>query len=232
MARDDSDEQINLMSTRVADLLGKAPVVAAPMKPFERRRENARPRGILHPRDRRRQTCGYRHRQGFTQSRHRGRCRYGQSRIIGHDAGPLRLDADNTALDALLAMTREKIRHLPILSGSRVAGSSPIPIFCIGKRPPRLFGPPNLQWFDQSGTRGMRRQYSGDAFEFDRCRRDADNVGRIVTSISDAATARLLQLGEENSAAGTLPVDGGRSRRVGANRSIGPGQLRDHRQRL
>jgi len=199
LARDDSDEQINLMSTRVADLLGKAPVVAAPHETIRSAAEKMRGQGVSSILV----TEGGKLAGIVTDKDLRNRVIVAGvdttnpvSSVMTPD--PFALDVDNTALDALLAMTREKIRHLPILSGSRVAGV--------------VTNTDLLHRQTTSAVYLVRQIYNGSTSrELAECVANipemllnlidagatADNVGRIVTSISDAATARLLQLGEE-----------------------------------
>lgn len=197
--RSSSDELVNLMSIQISELLGKEALTVEPTATIRQAAEKMRGQGvssILITRDG--QLCGI-----VTDKDLR-------NRVIaaGVDTGltidqimtpdPISLDAENLAFDALLTMTRRNIRHLPILRGDKVAGvitntnlvnkQTTSAVYLVG------------EIYKKTTFEGLAECVSNIPkvlLNLIDSGATADNVGHIITSISDAATCRLLHLAEE-----------------------------------
>ncbi len=118
---------------------------------------------------------------------------------------PLTLSPHTPVFEALMLMTRHNIHHLPILSGGDIHGVvtatslteqySTSPVFLAGQIY-QLNSVSDLQAVTSKVLQLVRTLVESDA--------SAYSVGHIVTSITDALTIRLLQLGEQK--LGPAPV--------------------------
>lgn len=124
---------------------------------------------------------------------------------LGLDAGrpladiatpsPLTVSAGSAAFEALLLMTQHNIHHLPVMDGDRVVGlltandlarrQATSPVHLVGEvaRQTTVHGLASIT----ARVGQLQRQLAAAATS-------ADSTGRIVTSITDAVTRRLLQL--------------------------------------
>jgi len=110
---------------------------------------------------------------------------------------PLTIDIERPAFDALLLMARHNIHHVPVLDGQRVAGmitgsdlteqQSNSAIYLAGA----IYRQNSLEALVQTSSRIRQLQQSLAAAEA-----SAYSTGHIVSAITDALSARLLQLGE------------------------------------
>lgn len=121
-------------------------------------------------------------------------------------AAPVALDAEAGADDALLLMLRQNCRHLPVLEGSRPVGlvTAGDLLRAQAEHPLRL-------------VKDIHRQNSTEELEalsqrlpalFSRMvslGRDIEQIGRMVTQITDAFTVRLLRLAERELGAPPVP---------------------------
>ena len=119
---------------------------------------------------------------------------------------PVALDADQSAFDALLGMTERNISHLPIVDDGKLVGiitntnlvrkQTASAVYMVGdiyKR--RTFE--DLADIVAQVPRLLVQLVEGGA--------TAQNVGHIVTSVCDAVTNRLLQLGEDRFGPAPVP---------------------------
>ena len=119
---------------------------------------------------------------------------------------PLTVDIERPAFDALLLMARHNIHHVPVLDGQTVAGmitgsdlserQSNSAVYLAGA----IYNQDSLQGLVQTSARIKLLQQSLAAAEA-----SAYSTGHIVSAITDALSARLLQLGELQF--GPAPVD-------------------------
>ncbi len=118
---------------------------------------------------------------------------------------PMTLDAEEMLADALLTMMRSNIHHLPVTSEGQPVGmvsladllraESEHPIYMIGdvlKQP----DPQSIANVCHNLPSLFLRMIDADA--------TADQVGKVVTAVTDSVTKRLLMLGEQQ--LGTPPV--------------------------
>ncbi|MCC9620278.1 DUF294 nucleotidyltransferase-like domain-containing protein [Thalassospira sp. MA62] len=113
-------------------------------------------------------------------------------------ADPISIHPDNYAFDALLSMTRNNIRHLPVMRDGK-------PVGMITTN--NLLARQSLSAVYMAGQIGKLTEPCEIAKVIDQIPEllshlieagaTAHNAGHIVTTLSDAATVRLLQLAEE-----------------------------------
>ena len=119
---------------------------------------------------------------------------------------PMGVDIGEPAFEALLLMARHNIHHVPVLEGTRVAGM--ITATDVMKR--HTTSAVNLarEIFDQSTVQGLAAAASR-VRELQRALAAANTsaytTGRLITTITDAITSRLLTLAEAR--LGPPPVD-------------------------
>lgn len=119
---------------------------------------------------------------------------------------PLSVDARSPAFEALLLMARHNIHHVPVLDGQRVVGMltatdlteqhSTSAVYLAGE----IGKQGTVEGLQRASARIRRLQQSLAAADA-----SAYNTGHIITTITDAITTRLLQLGEAQF--GPAPVD-------------------------
>ncbi|MGM9426629.1 putative nucleotidyltransferase substrate binding domain-containing protein [Hydrogenophaga sp. MI9] len=119
---------------------------------------------------------------------------------------PMSVDLRAPAFDALLLMARHAIHHVPVLDGQQIAGMitatdlteqhSTSAVYLAGD----IYKQPSIEGLQNAAGKIGRLQRSLAAAQA-----SADNTGRIITTITDAITTRLLQLGEAR--LGPPPVD-------------------------
>ncbi len=119
---------------------------------------------------------------------------------------PLTAAAGSPASEALTLMARHNIHHVPVMEGERVIGMVTASQLSQhhSASPVHLAG----EIFRQSTVEGLARA-SAHVAQLQRhlaaASASADSAGRILTSITDAVTARLIQLAHER--LGPAPVD-------------------------
>ncbi|MFP8777668.1 putative nucleotidyltransferase substrate binding domain-containing protein [Hydrogenophaga sp. RWCD_12] len=119
---------------------------------------------------------------------------------------PMSVDVRAPAFDALLLMARHAIHHVPVLDGQQIAGMitatdlteqhSTSAVYLAGD----IYKQSTVEGLQAAAGKIGRLQLSLAAAQA-----SADNTGRIITTITDAITTRLLQLGEAK--LGPPPVD-------------------------
>jgi CBS domain-containing protein len=119
---------------------------------------------------------------------------------------PLSVDIKAPAFDALLLMARHNIHHVPVLDEQRVVGMitatdlteqhSTSAVYMAGD----IYKQTTIEGLQQVAVKVKRLQQILAAADA-----SAYNTGHIITTITDALTARLLQLGEAQ--LGPAPID-------------------------
>lgn len=119
---------------------------------------------------------------------------------------PMTIDVGSPAFDALLLMARHNIHHVPVLDGAQVAGMitasdlteqhSTSAVYLTGD----IYKQASLDGLQAASLKVPRLQQNLAAADA-----SAYSTGHIVTTITDAITTRLLQLGEAQ--LGPAPVD-------------------------
>ncbi len=109
--------------------------------------------------------------------------------------GPISIDVDSTAFDALLTMTQRNVSHLLVTESGRLVGvitntnlvrrQTASAVYMVGD----IF-----RRSDYEGLAEVVRQVPQLLVQLVEAGASAHNVGHIVTSVCDAVTRRLLQL--------------------------------------
>jgi CBS domain-containing protein len=110
---------------------------------------------------------------------------------------PIRLEASAYAFDAMLTMSRHNIRHLPVVRGGRIAGcitttnliriQTNSPVYLVGDIHKRS---------DADGLREVLSHIPDLVHQMAESGATAHNIGHIVSTLTDAATVRLIQIAE------------------------------------
>ncbi|MCF8480462.1 MAG: DUF294 nucleotidyltransferase-like domain-containing protein [Rhodospirillum sp.] len=113
-------------------------------------------------------------------------------------ADPIRLDATSYAFDAMLTMSRHNIRHLPVVRGKDIAGcitttnlirtQTKSPVYLVGDIHKRS---------DAEGLKEVLSHIPELVHQMAESGATAHNIGHIVSTLTDAATVRLIQIAEE-----------------------------------
>ena len=113
-------------------------------------------------------------------------------------ANPISVHPDDYAFDALLTMTRHNVRHLPVMKDGKAVGmittnnllarQSLSAVYMAG-RIGKLTNPADMAKVIEQVPELLSHLIEAGA--------TSQNAGHIVTTLSDAATVRLLQLAEE-----------------------------------
>jgi CBS domain-containing protein len=119
---------------------------------------------------------------------------------------PLTVHLNEPAFNALLLMARHNIHHIPVLEGQRIAGMitatdlteqhSTSAVYLAGD----IYKQHSIEGLQRASSKVCALQQSLAAADA-----TAYNTGHIITTITDAITTRLLQLGEAQ--LGPAPVD-------------------------
>jgi CBS domain-containing protein len=119
---------------------------------------------------------------------------------------PMSVDVKAPAFDALLLMARHAIHHVPVLDGQRIAGmitatdlteqQSTSAVYLAGD----IYKQATVEGLQSAAAKIGRLQQSLAAAQA-----TAYSTGHIITTITDAITTRLLQLGEAR--LGPPPID-------------------------
>jgi len=119
---------------------------------------------------------------------------------------PLTVDLNEPAFNALLLMARHNIHHIPVLEGQRIAGMITATDLTEQHSTSAVYLAGDI--YKQHSIEGLQRASSKvRALQQSLAAADATayNTGHIITTITDAITTRLLQLGEAQ--LGPAPVD-------------------------
>lgn len=118
------------------------------------------------------------------------------SDIMTHN--PISIEADDYLFDALLSMSRNNVRHLPIVDNDAVAGvvtttniiqkQTTSMVYLVGDIYKRESIP---------GLREVVKQVPAMMSNLVDTGASAHNIGHVVSTVTDAIAARLLQLAEE-----------------------------------
>jgi CBS domain-containing protein len=110
---------------------------------------------------------------------------------------PLTIPSSHPAFEALLLMARHNIHHVPVVDGSRIVGMitatdlteqhSTSPVYLAGE----IYKEATTEGLQRAAGKVRRLQQSLAASEA-----SAYSTGHIITTITDAITTRLIQLGE------------------------------------
>ncbi|MCW9033203.1 MAG: DUF294 nucleotidyltransferase-like domain-containing protein [Alphaproteobacteria bacterium] len=195
----DSVEQVNLMTIQAGDLVGRDPIIigrnATVKEAAEKMREERvsclliceenKLQGIMTDRDLRNRVVA----AGLDYST-------AVEKIMTAD--PISLPTDSLAFDVLLTMSRGNIRHLPIMKEEEVVGvitntnlvqrQTTSVVYLIGDIYKKT---------TYDSLAGTVKQIPNVLLNLVDSGVSANNIGHIITSISDATTIRLLQLAEE-----------------------------------
>ncbi|GEO81802.1 putative nucleotidyltransferase substrate binding domain-containing protein [Pararhodospirillum oryzae] len=201
-----ADPALGLMTVRVETMLGRAPVTLGPeagVRDAARLMRDERVSCILVTEDNR--LVGI-----FTD-------RDLRNRVVADGLGmatplsrvmskhPVGIDASASAFDALLMMSRHNIRHLPVMRGATLAGCLTTTNLIKTQATSAVYLVGDLH--KQETAEGMRAVLSALP-DLVRSLVDsgasAHNVGHIVSTLTDAATTRLVRLAEK--ALGPAPV--------------------------
>ena len=110
---------------------------------------------------------------------------------------PMTLDQRSPALEALLLMTRHHIHHVPVMDGTRVAGMVTATDLAQQQSTSPIFLADDIQRQTQlDGLVAIGQRVRALQNTLSEAHTSADNTGRIVTSITDALTRRLIQMAE------------------------------------
>jgi len=202
-----SDDYVNLITTPVRSLLKRAPVTLPPQTPIIDAARLMREHrissvlivqdgalfGLITDRDLRNRVVA----AGLDTAR---------PILEIATLAPLTISVQQHAFDALLLMARHNIHHVPVLDGQAVVGmisssdlserQSNSAVYLAGA----IYNQDSLQALVQTSARIKQLQQSLAAAEA-----SAYSTGHIVSAITDALTARLLQLGEMQ--LGPAPLD-------------------------
>ncbi len=194
-----NDSQLNLMTTAVRDLIGKAPVTIAPgdaIQEAARRMSEQRVSsilvtdgdrlvGIVTDRDLRKRVLA----KGVAVSAP-------VADIMTPD--PQVIDADTVAFEALLQMARHNIHHVPVVDEGRLAGMitatdltqrhSTSAVYLVGD----IYKQKSIERLREAASKVPALLSNLVAAET-----GANSAGHIITTISDAIGTRLLQMAEE-----------------------------------
>ncbi len=119
---------------------------------------------------------------------------------------PVTAEVRQTAFEALLLMTRHNIHHLPVMDGSTIAGMVSASDLSGQRRSSSVYMVSEIhRQSDIAGLVEISRQVKPLQLNLAAAQASAYTIGHIITSITDALTARLLQLAEREF--GPAPVD-------------------------
>jgi len=201
------DAQLDLMSTKAGDMLGRAPVTIGPGATIQeaaaRMRdervscllvtENNKLVGIMTDRDLRNRVVA-------------NALDYSARVDDIMTPKPISLDIHNYAFDVLLAMTRANIRHLPIKDGDNVAGvitntnlvqrQTTSAVYLVGDIYKRQTYEGLAEIVAKTPKVLLHLVESGAS---------SHNIGHIITSVTDAVTIRLVQLAEAKLGPAPIP---------------------------
>jgi len=199
--------QIDLMSTKAGDMLGRAPITITPTATIQEAAQTMRNErvscllvteqdklvGILTDRDLRNRVVA-------------NAMDYQMPVNDIMTPNPISLGVDDYAFDVLLAMTRANIRHLPIKDGDDVAGvitntnlvqrQTTSAVYLVGDIYKRTSYDGLAEIVDNIPKVLLHLVESGAS---------SHNIGHIITSVADAVTVRLVQLAEEKLGAAPIP---------------------------
>jgi CBS domain-containing protein len=119
---------------------------------------------------------------------------------------PISLDVGSYAFDAMLTMSRYNIRHLPVVRGADIAGcitttnlirtQTNSPVYLVGDIHKRA---------DADGLRDVLSHIPELVHQMADSGATAHNIGHIVSTLTDAATVRLIQIAEAQLGPAPIP---------------------------
>ncbi|MDO8862553.1 DUF294 nucleotidyltransferase-like domain-containing protein [Haliea sp. E1-2-M8] len=110
---------------------------------------------------------------------------------------PETIDADSTLFDATLQMTRRGYHHLPVTEDGRLTGMITSSDLILARQDDPVYLVQHIS--RQDGAEGIRDLLAGLpqlVLQWHQAGMRAQQVGRILTAITDAVTVRLIQLAE------------------------------------
>ncbi|SCA56914.1 Cyclic nucleotide-binding protein [Candidatus Terasakiella magnetica] len=118
---------------------------------------------------------------------------------------PIHIDAEDYLFDALLTMSRNNIRHLPILDGEKVAGVVTTTNIIQKQTTSMVYLVGDIYKRETvSGLREVVKQVPSMVMNLVDSGATAHNIGHVVSTVTDAIATRLLQMAEEK--LGKAPV--------------------------
>ena len=111
---------------------------------------------------------------------------------------PIHVDAEDRALEALLAMTLHRIHHLPVTDDGKVLGVvSATDLLRLQAAHPVYIVKEVYKQTSTDGLARVSRRLPGLVQRLAQADLRAAEVGRVVSFVADALTTRLIQLAEE-----------------------------------
>ncbi len=118
---------------------------------------------------------------------------------------PLAISGDQSLFETTLLMTREGIHHLPVLEEGRLAGVVTTSDLILARQDDPVYLVQHIsRQDDAAGIKALLEGMPNLMVQWVNSGVRAGEVSRILTAISDAATVRLIQLGEQK--LGPAPV--------------------------
>lgn len=119
---------------------------------------------------------------------------------------PKRIEADAYLFDALLAMSRHNIRHLPVVAEGSVRGVITTTNIVQKQATSMVYLVGDIYKRDRvEGLQAVARQLPTMMMNLVDTGASAHNVGHVVSTVSDAIATRLLQLAEKELGAAPIP---------------------------
>ncbi len=191
--------QIDLLSIRVADMLVREPITIGPaatigeaaVKMRDERvscllvTEDDQLRGIFTDRDLRNRVVA----KGVAYETP-------LSKVMTPD--PICVEADDYGFDALMAMSRNNVHHLPVVRDGRIAGCITTTNLVKTQTTSSVFLVGDI--YKQDDAEGLKRVLSHIpelVLYLAESGATAHNIGHVVSTMTDATTLRLIQLAEE-----------------------------------
>ncbi len=118
---------------------------------------------------------------------------------------PMRIESDKYAFDALLVMSRHNIRHLPVVTKGQLAGCISTTNLVQTQTTSAIYLVGDIHKQENAeGLAGVLAKIPDLVQHLADAGATAHNIGHIVSALTDAATVRLLQLAEDK--LGPAPV--------------------------
>lgn len=119
--------------------------------------------------------------------------------------GPQSIAADSTVFDATLFMTRQNYHHLPVMENDKLAGIITTSDLMLARQDDPVYLVQHVsRQKDTEGLKAIVKNMPNLLVQWVNAGVRANQVGHILTAISDAVTARLIELHMER--AGPAPV--------------------------
>ncbi|WP_135076535.1 DUF294 nucleotidyltransferase-like domain-containing protein [Terasakiella sp. SH-1] len=201
-----TEDAIGLMSTKLSDMLKRDPVTIAPDVTIQQAAkamsekgvscllvtENEKLSGIVTDKDLRKRVVA----EGLAYDTR-------LSQIMTFD--PIHIDADEYLFDALLVMSRNNIRHLPVLDGEKVAGVVTTTNIVQKQTTSMVYLVGDIYKRNTvAGLKDVVKQVPNMVMNLVDGGATAHNIGHVVSTVTDAIATRLIQMAEEK--LGPAPV--------------------------